>query len=47
MINEIRKTYGNDVIIIMGDWSGYNMRNMISCPGTSLKRKLNNIFVYI
>jgi hypothetical protein len=43
MISKIRKTCGKDVIII-DDWSGHNMRNLTSCPGISLKRKLKQYF---
>jgi hypothetical protein len=47
MISEIRKSYRNDVIIIMGDWSRHNMRNMTSCPGISIKKKIKTIFSFI
>jgi hypothetical protein len=45
MLNSIEKTYGKDSIVIIGDWStGEQMRNFISTPNLSLKRKLKERF---
>ena len=45
MLNKIEKTYTKDSIIIIGDWSiGKQMRNFISTPNLSLKRKLQERF---
>ena len=41
MLNKIEKTYTKDSIIIIGNWSiGRQMKNFISTPNLSLKRKL-------
>lgn len=41
LINEIKKKFGKDVILIFGDWStGHQMRGQISTPGIGLKRKI-------
>jgi hypothetical protein len=45
MLNKIEKTYTKDSIIIIGDWSiGKQMKNFISTPNLSLKRKLQERF---
>ena len=45
MLNKIEKTYTKDSIIIIGDWSiGKQMKNCISTPNLSLKRKLQERF---
>ena len=45
MLNKIEKTYTKDSIIIIGDWSiGKQMKNFISTPNISLKRKLQERF---
>ncbi len=45
LLNQIENKYGKDSIIIIGDWSiGKQMRNFISTPNLSLKRKLNTRF---
>ena len=43
--NKIEKTYTEKSIIIIGDWSiGKQMKNFISTPNLSLKRKLQERF---
>ena len=45
MVNKIAKKYSKDHIIIIGDWSiGKQMRNFISTPNLTLKRKLQKHF---
>ena len=45
MLNKIENTYTKDSIIIIGDWSiGKQMKNFISTPNLSLKRKLQERF---
>jgi len=45
MVNKIVKKYSKDHKIIIGDWSiGKQMRNFISTPNLTLKRKLNKVF---
>lgn len=45
MVNKIAKRYNKDHIIIIGDWSiGKQMRNFISIPNLTLKRKLQELF---
>jgi hypothetical protein len=45
MVNKIIKKYSKDHIIIIGDWSiGKQMRNFISTPNLTLKRKLQEHF---
>ena len=45
MVNKIVKKYSKDHIIIIGDWSiGKQMRNFISTPNLTLKRKLKETF---
>lgn len=45
MVNKIVNKYDKDSIIIMGDWSvGKQMRNFISTPNLSIKRKLSEKF---
>ena len=45
MLNTIENKYGKDSTIIIGDWSiGKQMRNFISTPNLSLKRKLTERF---
>ena len=45
MINKIAKKYSKTHIIIIGDWSiGKQMRNFISTPNLTLKRKLQEHF---
>jgi hypothetical protein len=45
LVNEIKKTFGKDIIICYGDWSiGKQMRNYISTPNLGLKRKLGEHF---
>jgi hypothetical protein len=41
MVNKITKKYSKHHIIIIGDWSiGKQMRNFISTPNLSLKKKI-------
>jgi hypothetical protein len=43
LLNIIEKTYSKNHKIIIGDWSiGKQMRNFISTPNLTLKRKLKN-----
>ena len=45
LVNNIKKKFGKESIIVMGDWSiGKSMRNYISTPNLGLKRKLNEHF---
>jgi hypothetical protein len=45
MVHKIAKKYSKNHIIIIGDWSiGKQMRNFISTPNLSLKRKLQETF---
>lgn len=45
MLNKISKKFSNEHIIIIGDWSiGKQMRNFISTPNLTLKRKLKERF---
>ena len=45
MLNEIENKYGKESIIIIGDWSiSKQMRNFISTPNLSIKRKLKERF---
>jgi len=45
MLNKIENKYGKDIKIIIGDWSiGKQMRNFISTPNLSIKRKINTRF---
>ena len=45
MVNKIAKKYSKYHIIIIGDWSiGKQMRNFISTPNLTLKRKLQETF---
>ena len=45
MVSKITKQYSKDHIIIIGDWSiGKQMRNFISTPNLTLKRKLQKAF---
>ena len=45
MVNKIVKKYSKDHTIIIGDWSiGKQMRNFISTPNLTLKRKLQETF---
>jgi len=45
MVNKITNKYSKDHIIIIGDWSiGKQMRNFISTPNLTLKRKLQETF---
>jgi hypothetical protein len=45
LINSIDKTYSKNHKIIIGDWSiGKQMRNFISTPNLTLKRKLKEHF---
>jgi hypothetical protein len=45
MVNKIANKYSKDHIIIIGDWSiGKQMRNFISTPNLTLKRKLREHF---
>lgn len=45
MLNKIENKYGKDIKIVIGDWSiGKQMRNFISTPNLSIKRKLNTRF---
>jgi hypothetical protein len=41
LINEIKTTYGNDINMIYGDYSSYNMKHLISTPNKGLKRILS------
>ena len=39
LVNEIKKTYGEDSIMIFGDWSiGKEMKNFTSTPNLGLKK---------
>jgi hypothetical protein len=41
LVRDIKNTFGNDAIIVYGDWSiSKQMRNFISTPNLGLKRKL-------
>jgi hypothetical protein len=45
LVNSIKKTYGDDITMIYGDWDiGYQLRNFISTPMIGLKRKLSEHF---
>ena len=45
MVNKITRKYSKDHIIIIGDWSiGKQMRNFISTPNLTIKRKLQETF---
>jgi len=45
MVNKIVKKYNKDHIVIIGDWSiGKQMRNFISTPNLTMKRKLQEKF---
>jgi hypothetical protein len=45
MVNKIVKKYSKEHIVIIGDWSiGKQMRNFISTPNLTLKRKLQETF---
>jgi hypothetical protein len=45
MVNKIVKEYSKDHIVIIGDWSiGKQMRNFISTPNLTMKRKLQEKF---
>ena len=45
LLDTIEKKFGEDTIVIMGDWSiGKQMRNYISTPNLGLKRKINEKF---
>jgi hypothetical protein len=45
MVNKIVKKYSKDHIVVIGDWSiGKQMRNFISTPNLTLKRKLQETF---
>jgi hypothetical protein len=45
MLNKIENKFGKDVKIIIGDWSiGKQMRNFISTPNLTIKRKLTTRF---
>jgi hypothetical protein len=45
LVNNIKKTFGKDVIIVEGDWSiGKQMRGCLSTPNLGLKRKLAQHF---
>jgi len=45
LLHTIKKKFGEDTIVIMGDWSiGKQMRNYISTPNLGLKRKINEKF---
>ena len=44
MVNKIVNKYSKDHIIIIGDWSiGKQMRNFISTPNLTLKRKFLDV----
>jgi hypothetical protein len=47
LVNQIKNTFGKDIIINFGDWSigkGMQMKNHISTPNLGLKRKLAEHF---
>jgi hypothetical protein len=45
LMEEIKRKYGKDVVIIMGDWSiSKQMKNFISTPNLGLKRELAKKF---
>jgi hypothetical protein len=45
LINNIKKKFGEDIIIFYGDWSiGKQMANFISTPNLTLKRKIAEYF---
>jgi hypothetical protein len=46
IVNEIKKTFGKDVILCYGDWSiSRQMNHFISTPNLRLKRKLGEHFI--
>ena len=49
LMKRIKKEYGIDVSIFIGDWSNGNhqMKHFISTPRIGLKRKLKSILKYI
>jgi hypothetical protein len=48
LINRIKATYGEDIIILYGDWNvGKQMKNFISTPNTRLFRLLNKYFTVL
>jgi hypothetical protein len=44
LIEQIKETFGKDIIIIMGDWSGSGNVNYRSTPNIAIKRKLSEHF---
>jgi hypothetical protein len=45
LVNNIKKTYGDDVVLMMGDWSiSKQFKNFISTPMIGLKRMLGDHF---
>jgi hypothetical protein len=44
LIDAIKKTFGKDIIIIMGDWSGKGRAKYMPTPNISLKRTLAHEF---
>ena len=46
LLNRIEKIYGKDAKIVIGNWQSgsHQMKNFMSTPGISLKRKLNERF---
>ena len=48
LLNHIQNEFGEDITIIMGDWSGQGQIKFISTPNVSIKRKLSERFeVYL
>ena len=47
MINKIKKVYGDDIMIILGDWSKKNRLHFISTPNSRIKKKLAEHFKVI
>lgn len=46
IINEIKRIYGEDAIMIIGDNGGKNRIKLISVPNLGIKRLLKNILKY-
>jgi len=48
LINNIKKKFGDDLVLVMGDWSiGKQMKHFISTPNLGLKRKLDEHFTIV
>ena len=45
MINKIKSKYGSYILLIHGNWNQTNqMKNLISTPNLSIRKKLNEHF---